>query len=71
MKRQGGLCALCGKNISALADDGSWRYVAGAGTHHIVAVVEGGSNDLNNLVGLCATCHNRADANRRQRNEHL
>ena len=33
------------------------RYVKGDEVHHIVPVLEGGTNDVDNLMNLCKKCH--------------
>ncbi len=35
--------------------------------HHILPVAEGGSNDYDNLISLCASCHARIHARRGDR----
>ena len=44
--RQAGRCGRCGDRVG---DDGE--------VHHVVHLSDGGSNELDNLVGLCVDCH--------------
>ena len=60
-----GRCARCGRVI-ARKEHGQWR-TEGGGTHHIVPLRRGGTNDLRNLVPLCDRCHAQADAEERRR----
>lgn len=65
--RTRGLCASCGARI-ADARDGRWVVRRGAGgCHHAVPIVEGGDDSPDNLVPLCARCHNAIDAELRRR----
>lgn len=43
--RDGGACQKCGRRD-------------GLQVHHIVNVIDGGTNDLENLATLCSLCHN-------------
>ena len=50
LKRDNYTCVNCGQTGTELH------------VHHIVARAEGGTNDLTNLVTLCASCHSVQDA---------
>lgn len=52
--RDGGRCRVCGVRVTAPGDGDPSRF---AHTHHIVYRSAGGSDDLSNLVLLCAKCH--------------
>jgi len=47
-----GACAVCGKT----------GKVNGVEAHHIVPVLNGGTNALSNLIGLCKVCHTAVHA---------
>jgi DNA polymerase III epsilon subunit family exonuclease len=49
MREDGFLCCICRRSISQ-----SELHV-----HHIIPLASGGTNNYNNLVTLCYTCHNR------------
>ena len=61
---------------AVLVRDG-WRCACGAPAsevHHVVAVAEGGGDDMGNLVAICGPCHRvetarQAAAGRRRRAE--
>ena len=52
------LCEICMK-------DG--RYTAASLVHHIRPLEEGGTNDPDNLMSLCAACHSRLHSERGDR----
>lgn len=66
LERQHGMCAACGTPIARPSPAG-WRTFGGAGIHHKVPLRIGGTDDPSNLVGLCASCHAKADAAIRKR----
>lgn len=67
LSRTGGLCASCGARIATVRD-GRWVFSPGAGgCHHVVPIVDGGSDAADNLAPLCTRCHNAADAAIRRR----
>ncbi|MGM9927778.1 MAG: HNH endonuclease [Bacillus sp. (in: firmicutes)] len=49
-----GRCALCENEAPFITEDGPYLEV-----HHIVALAEGGSDDLKNTVALCPNCHRK------------
>ena len=59
LRRQNNLCASCGTEILALGKAGraSHKYGEHAEAHHIKHVKFGGSNDLDNCVVICQSCH--------------
>lgn len=66
--RQMGCCARCGVPVAHLdLQGGGWRTGRYGGVHHKVALSEGGTDDVSNLVLLCVKCHNEIDAQRRAR----
>lgn len=60
-----GHCARCGRQIAAMDATGAWKTVSG-GVHHIKPLSAGGTNEIGNLVLLCAPCHNAVEAMRRR-----
>lgn len=63
---QKGRCAATGKVVAEKAG-GKWRITEpGAGVHHKVALSEGGTDDVANLVLLSASAHALVDAQRRR-----
>jgi 5-methylcytosine-specific restriction endonuclease McrA len=49
-----------------LARDG-WRCGCGARAtrvHHVVALIDGGTDDMTNLRSVCVTCHGHAHPGR-------
>ena len=66
IERQKGRCAVTGK-VVAEKSGGTWRITEpGAGVHHKVALSEGGTEDIANLVLLSASAHALVDARRRR-----
>lgn len=66
IERQKGRCAVTGK-VVAEKRGGTWRITEpGAGVHHKVALSEGGTEDVSNLVLLSASAHALIDAERRR-----
>lgn len=65
LTKYNGKCALCGKTI-ATRKGGVWKC-QGGDIHHMKALIEGGSNEIGNLVPLCRACHAKSDADRRRR----
>lgn len=53
LDRDGHTCQMCGATADGL--DGVMHV------HHIVPVLAGGTNDLENLISLCASCHQTAE----------
>lgn len=56
-----GRCQACGAVVFSKTNRG-WRKLGNnfGGVHHRVPLSKGGTNDLSNLVVLCARCHGRA-----------
>jgi len=52
IKRDGGKCRACGKDLSAVP---SWLTEV----HHVRPKAEGGSDHPSNLITLCVMCHKR------------
>jgi 5-methylcytosine-specific restriction endonuclease McrA len=59
LRRQGSLCALCGKKIYGHGDSGRSRheYGEGAHAHHVRKIMDGGSASVDNCVIICQACH--------------
>jgi 5-methylcytosine-specific restriction endonuclease McrA len=59
LTRQNYRCASCGTPISHLGDAGrpNHRYGESAQAHHVRHVKLGGSDDVDNCVVLCQSCH--------------
>jgi len=57
IQRDRGMCQIC----HILLSDGGGRtaptYYNRAEVHHIVPLMEGGTNDMDNLIALCNWCH--------------
>lgn len=53
-ERQGGKCAICGKQLHIDMDGDKESYLT---FDHIIPVCRGGSNGLMNLQGLCRKCN--------------
>lgn len=67
LERTGGCCAVTGTRIADRVG-GRWRMRRGAGgVHHVVPIVEGGTDEPGNLVPLCASVHNRIEGELRRR----
>ena len=50
-------CAVCDKDVqNNRYADGGWDLYR-AEIHHITPIIEGGTNELKNLVVLCSPCH--------------
>lgn len=66
--RTRGCCTDCGKTC-AWFDGHKWHTQGMDGeVDHVRALVEGGSNDPNNLELRCKSCHGKRDAARRKGN---
>lgn len=65
LARTGGRCAVTGEVIADMRN-GRWVMRGNGGVHHIVPLSSGGSNDPSNLVPMCTSAHNKADAARRR-----
>ncbi len=69
-KRDGGLCQLCGRVCRRGVGEGGTRYIGRPpeiGTiDHVVAIRDGGSNDIENLRLACWACNNARNAGRTQ-----
>jgi 5-methylcytosine-specific restriction endonuclease McrA len=59
LARQRNLCASCGTPITALGQAGRdvHRFGEDAQAHHVKHVKLGGTNDLDNCVVICWSCH--------------
>ena len=53
---QGDICILCGWTLEGIA-------YGGCVAHHIIAVTDGGSEEVNNAAMLCPNCHAKAHYN--------
>lgn len=62
---QHGRCADCGKVVAVL-EDSRWKCTQGGQVHHKVPLCDGGTEDIDNLVLLCESCHGLRDAARRR-----
>jgi len=64
LERQGKLCASCGLKIVGLGGSAQSDHQFGEWSegHHMVPAKAGGSNDLENCVMLCRSCHVSAHA---------
>ena len=56
-KYLGHICAVCGKDVKGHVYYGGQFDLSGAEIHHITPIIEGGTNELENLVVLCSACH--------------
>lgn len=61
----GGCCAVSGARIADKVG-GRWVMRPNGGVHHIVALSEGGTNDVSNLVPLDVRVHAQVEAERRR-----
>jgi len=59
LRRQANLCASCGTTIVAIGRAGRdhHRFFEGAQAHHVRHVKFGGTNDVDNCVVICDSCH--------------
>ena len=71
LARQKNRCASCGTPISALGYKGINNHQFGeqAEAHHMRHVQQGGTNNLNNCVILCKSCHYSAHEGGNYRNK--
>lgn len=58
LKRDGYVCQVCGMGDDEHIDE----FEQGLHVHHIVPLSEGGTNENENLISLCALCHRDAHA---------
>lgn len=66
IERTGGRCTDCNR-MCAEKRDGRW-YTASLGgeVDHLVALEDGGTNEVGNLALRCKSCHGKRDAARRR-----
>jgi 5-methylcytosine-specific restriction endonuclease McrA len=59
LARQQHLCASCGTTISALGEAGRRRhkFLEAVHAHHVKHVKFGGTNNVENCVVICQSCH--------------
>lgn len=65
IEHQHGRCADCGR-VVATKDKGRWKCTQGGQVHHKVPLCDGGTEEMDNLVLLCDSCHGLRDAARRR-----
>jgi 5-methylcytosine-specific restriction protein A len=51
-QRDGGMCSVMGPGCTRIATE----------VHHVIEVATGGSDDLDNLISICAPCHKHITA---------
>lgn len=59
ISRSYGLCEACGSIVFVSTNRG-WKRIlksSFSGTHHVVPLSKGGTNDPSNIIVLCARCH--------------
>ena len=61
-------CELCySRGIMTKFTDGKDDYGRSQEIHHIIPLVDGGTNDEKNLMSLCRSCHAKVHGDRRDR----